>query len=143
MTAWGRLPAGTSVAYIHFEADGLPLRELPRLARRGEVWADARPTDAQDAIDLAVAGAGAVIAWYGAVPDEQLRAMAAELGPTFILATEPPHLQAAVALADELECLLLTSGCEAPPDVPALALQPWEGGRSLIRVTGPPLGDEE
>ncbi|MEA3144414.1 MAG: hypothetical protein QOG31_1738 [Thermoplasmata archaeon] len=111
--AWGRLPAGTKAAYVRFPRRGdLPLAALQRLARRGRILADAGPRDADDALDLAVAGAAGVVVWMadgGDVP-----AMAEAMGDGLLLACTPRELDAAAALGRELGVPLLLAGAEPP-----------------------------
>lgn len=111
--AWGRLPAGTKAAYVRFPRRGdLPLAALQRLARRGRILADAGPRDADDALDLAVAGAAGVVVWVADGGD--IPAMAEAMGDGLLLACTPRELDAAAALGRELGVPLLLAGVEPP-----------------------------
>ncbi|MCA1810752.1 MAG: hypothetical protein LC623_01925 [Halobacteriales archaeon] len=111
--AWARLPAGTRAAYVRFPRRGdLPLAAVQRLARRGAVIVDAAPRDADDVLDLAVAGAAGVVAWLADGGDAV--AMADAMGDGFLLGCTARDLDAAAALAREHGLPLLVANAEPP-----------------------------
>jgi hypothetical protein len=90
----------------------LPLAAVQRLARRGAVIVDAAPRDADDVLDLAVAGAAGVVAWLADGGDAV--AMADAMGDGFLLGCTASDLDAAAALARDHGLPLLVANAEPP-----------------------------
>jgi hypothetical protein len=79
--------------YARFEGGRLPLREVSRLSRLGELWVECGPVAPDDAVDLAAAGAARLV-----VPLEQAEAMADVLGWNLALRWDPARVPAEEAL---------------------------------------------
>lgn len=122
LRAWSRrFPAAPKQAYVRFPRGqgDVPLGAVQRLARRAQVVVDAWPRDADDVLDLAVAGAHAVVAWVGTAVD--VRAMAEAMSDDFLLGAQPATLSMARPIALELELpVLLETGPSPTPASPLL-----------------------
>ncbi|MCA1819086.1 MAG: hypothetical protein LC620_03380 [Halobacteriales archaeon] len=106
------MPPGTAEAYVRFPRGGdLPLAAVQRLARRARILADARPQDADDVLDLAVAGAHGLVVWMHETPDA--REMGDAMGDGFVLGCRPADLERARPIAKGLGCPVLVEG-DAP-----------------------------
>jgi hypothetical protein len=135
--AWARLPAGTAAAYVRFPRGGdLPLAAVQRLARRGSILVDAAPRDAQDALDLAVAGAAGIVAWLSDGGD--VRAMADTMGDALVVGCTARDLDAAAALARELGVpVLVALPAELPEGVHGYVMEAEATQPPRVRRFGP------
>lgn len=101
LAAW-RAHLGKSEGY-YLRFDGtLPLREVARLSRLGELWVDCGPLAAEDAVDLASSGAARIV-----VPIAKAEALADAIGWNLAFAWDPAAMPAPKALA-------LAAACDAP-----------------------------
>ncbi len=108
------------------------LASLQRLGRRATVWLEARPADAEEALDLAVAGAAHILLRW-----PQDRALVtrpgAELGDLLAVACRPEEADAVRAIAPDCAVAWLeTDGLEVPdppaaePQTPAQTGEPQD-----------------
>jgi hypothetical protein len=130
--AWGRLPAGTKAAYVRFPRESdLPLAAVQRLARRGRIVVDAAPRDAGDVLDLAVAGAAAVVAWLADGGD--VAAMAEAMGDGLLVGCTAQDIGRASRLALDLGVPLLVAGAEPPQEGHGYLIDPLAQPLALRR----------
>jgi hypothetical protein len=87
---------------------------VQRLARRGRILVDAAPRDADDVLDLAVAGAAGIVVWLADGGD--VRAMADAMGDGLLVGCTARELGAAAGIARELGVPLLVAGPAQPPE---------------------------
>jgi hypothetical protein len=131
--AVGMVPTDATAVMVSSPPGHVPYEAVRALARSGPVWADAPGIDADEAIDLMVAGAGRIVLEPGTRGfDEALDA----LGPQGVLLRLARREDE--ELARRLGCAVLVAG--GPPGLGVAAYR-LEGDRLVQVEPGPP--DEE
>ncbi|MGB0653786.1 MAG: hypothetical protein ACPGQL_11370 [Thermoplasmatota archaeon] len=139
-----------------YEGWTLPLEEIRRLSRIGELWVDAKPESHEDLLDLTFSGASRVVLWQHLVSGEDLDDWLAEteqVGLVGVDLAEPgADLEAAITLVQEWQLGLIIKGDVAPGVLPegeeaidAYRLTNGEGAWSehLQRLSMRPRDEEE
>ncbi len=127
---------GAPPFFVRFE-DGrdAPLDEVQRLSRLGELWVDPGAVTADDAMDLAVAGARRIVVWTGA---EGLAEVVEAMPESVLLGWDVARpgcgsLSAAIALAQQYSLPILIAARPLTPveGVDAYTLEPGGEAWSL------------